>query len=65
MARDYDPKIVAKEDEEGNVTTSNYFGGEGRSNGPGHGHVDVDESGNVTYARESTEHGGQEGLESS
>ncbi len=64
MARDYESKIVPKEDDKGNMTTSNFFGGEGRPDGPGHGHVDVDESGNVTYARESTEYGGQEGLES-
>lgn len=64
MARDYDAKAVAKEDATGNLTTSNYFGGEGTSDGPGHGHVDVNEQGDVTYARESDEYGGGDGTES-
>lgn len=41
--------------------TSTYFGGQGRADGPGHGHVVTDDSGNVTYARESASNGGEKG----
>lgn len=51
--------------EDDGKTTSNYFGGEGKPDGPGHGHVEVNEQGDVTYARESSEHGGGEGTEGS
>lgn len=35
--------------------TSTYFGGIGSPDGPGHGHVVTDDSGNVTYEREAGE----------
>ena len=35
--------------------TSNFYGGEGRDDGPYHGHTDVDSEGNVTYHREPGE----------
>jgi hypothetical protein len=48
---------------EPNGNTSTYFGGEGRADGPGHGHIVCDSDGNVTYARESDSNGGGHGLE--
>ena len=29
--------------------SANYFGGEGRPDGPGHGHVDINEQGQVAH----------------
>lgn len=49
-----DVKAVAREDGK----TDNYFGGQGKADGPGHGHVVATDKGDVVYARESTEHGG-------
>jgi len=46
-----DVKAVA----ETNGNTSTYFGGEGKADGPGHGHVVTDSDGNVTYSREAGE----------
>lgn len=45
---------------ESNGTVSIYFGGVGRSNGPGHGHYVMDRDGNVTYRRDPFDpHGAQ------
>lgn len=38
--------------------TDNYFGGDGKADGPGHGHVVVSENGRVDYAREAARYGG-------
>lgn len=38
--------------------TDNYFGGDGKADGPGHGHVVVSDTGRVDYARESASRGG-------
>jgi hypothetical protein len=35
--------------------TSNYFGGKGRADGDWHGHVDVNEQGQVGYQRDAGE----------
>ena len=37
---------------EPNGNTSNYYGGQGKPDGPGHSHTVVDSSGNITYHRE-------------
>lgn len=47
-------KAVLREDGK----TDNYYGGQGRADGPGHGHVVVNESGGVDYARLSSSDGG-------
>lgn len=44
-----DVKVVFNEDK---GVTSNYYGGQGKPDGPGHGHTDVDTSGNITYHRD-------------
>lgn len=49
---------------EPNGKTSTYFGGQGKADGPGHGHIVSDSNGNVTYARESASNGGGKGLAS-
>lgn len=49
---------------ESNGNTSTYFGGRGRADGPGHGHVVTNSHGEVTYARESTSNGGEKGWRS-
>jgi hypothetical protein len=41
---------VSKEDSDGSINI--YFGGAGKSDGPGHGHYTLDRNGNVTYKRE-------------
>ncbi|MBU1092375.1 hypothetical protein KJ836_01745 [Patescibacteria group bacterium] len=33
--------------------TDNYFGGEGRADGPGHGHIVVNDRGGVEYSRDA------------
>lgn len=38
--------------------TDTFFGGSSKADGPGHGHVVSDSSGNVSYARESASNGG-------
>ncbi len=52
---DDDVKAVLGEDGK----TDNYFGGEGKADGPGHGHIVVNSSGEVDYARDSASNGGQ------
>lgn len=42
--RDFDSKAVY---DPNTGVTSNYFGGRGRSDGPGHGHINVNEAGEV------------------
>jgi hypothetical protein len=49
---------------EPNGNTSTYFGGRGRADGPGHGHVVTNSDGKVTYARESASNGGEKGWRS-
>lgn len=49
-----DVKSVARTDGK----TDTYFGGQGKADGPGHGHVVSDSSGNISYARESASNGG-------
>lgn len=49
-----DTKSVARTDGK----TDTYFGGSGKADGSGHGHVVSDSSGNVSYARESSSNGG-------
>ena len=34
--------------------TDNYFGGEGKADGPGHGHVVVNDRGGVEYSRDAS-----------
>jgi hypothetical protein len=46
-----DVKSVARSDGK----TSNFFGGEGKADGPGHGHIDLDSKGNETFRREPGE----------
>ena len=46
-----DVKSVLREDGK----TDTYFGGVGKADGPGHGHVVCDDKGNVEYAREAGE----------
>jgi len=43
-----DVKAVAEK----NGNTSNYYGGKGTADGPGHSHTVLDSSGKVTYHRE-------------
>lgn len=50
-----DVKAVMREDGK----TDNYFGGEGKADGPGHGHIVVTEGGDVDYARDSASNGGE------
>lgn len=45
-----DAKVVFNEDR---GTTSTYFGGRDKADGKGHGHVDTDTSGRVTYERDA------------
>ena len=53
MSNDDGSKAVMGQD--GN--TDNYFGGsDGTDDGPGHGHVSVTPTGDVTYAREAAQH---------
>lgn len=48
------PEVKAVFNEKTGVT-SNFYGGKGAPDGPGHGHIDVDTSGNVTFVREADE----------
>lgn len=50
-----DVKVVFRED--GNTDT--YFGGVGKADGPGHGHVATSPNGQTIYARESSNNGGR------
>lgn len=47
--------VARSRDDNGVLVTDTYFGGEGKPDGPGHGHVVTDEYGNVRYARDSEE----------
>lgn len=49
-----DVKSVATSDGK----THTYFGGEGKADGPGHGHIVTNSDGHIEYARESESHGG-------
>jgi hypothetical protein len=42
----------------GVAATDAYFGGEDNPDGPGHGHIKIDEHGNVLHAREADRYGG-------
>lgn len=53
--RPYDPSLASDDikavyNPETGIT-SNYFGGERQADGPGHGHANIDEDGNVAHPR--------------
>lgn len=54
----YRDNVWISKESDGNINI--YFGGEGKPDGPGHGHYVMDQNGNVTYRREPFDpHGAQ------